>query len=171
MADWVPEHGRFAEPDEAAIAAAVAQAEIPFSVPGGDIAALRERLYDLMWEEAGILRDRASLGRALDGLAELDHALDRTGVATQERAFNLTWHDWLNLKSLVLLSRAIATAALAREESRGAHYRADFPATKSPEDLAFSRVTLAGNEIALDWEKVRFTRVKPGETLLKSDAA
>ena len=171
MAAWVPEHGRFAEPDEAAIAAAVARAETPFGAPGGDIAALRERLYDLMWEEAGILRDRASLGRALDALAEIDRSLDRTGVATQERAFNLTWHDWLNLKSLVLVSRAIAGAALAREESRGAHFRTDFPTSKPPDDLAYCRARLAKSEIALDWQPVRFTRVKPGETLLRNDAA
>ena len=171
VAAWVPEHGRFAEPDEAAIAAAIARAGTPFGAPGGDIAALRERLYDLMWEEAGILRDRASLSRALDALAEIDRSLDGTGVATQEREFNLTWHDWLNLKSLVLVSRAIVAAALAREESRGAHYRTDFPTSKAPDDLAYCRVRLAKGEIALDWQPVRFTRVKPGETLLKSDAA
>ena len=124
-----------------------------------------------MWEEAGILRDRASLSRALDALAEIDRSLDRTGVATLERKFNLTWHDWLNLKSLVLVSRAIAAAALAREESRGAHYRTDFPTSKPPDDLAYCRVRLAKGEIALDWQPVHFTRVKPGETLLRNDAA
>ena len=171
MAAWVPENGRFEEPDEAALSAAAVAAEIPFAAPAGDIAALRERLYDLMWEDAGILRDSASLGRALHDLAELDHTLARTGVATQERAFNLTWHDWLNLKSLILVSRAIATAALAREESRGAHFRADFPASKPAGDVAFCRVRLVGEEIVPNFESVRFTRVKPGETLLKSHAA
>jgi fumarate reductase flavoprotein subunit len=171
MAAWVPEHGRFAEPDDVEIAAAVSRAEAPFKSPAGDIPALREQLYDLMWEDVGILRDRASLRRALGTLGDIDARLDRAGVATQERAFNLTWHDWLNLKSLILVSRAIAVAALAREESRGAHYRTDFPATKPPPDLSYSRVRLANGELVLDWQPVQFTRVKPGETLLRNDAA
>jgi fumarate reductase flavoprotein subunit len=171
MAAWVPEHGRFAEPNDAEIAAAVSRAETPFKSTAGDIPALREQLYDLMWEDVGILRDRASLQRALGTLGDIDARLDRVGVATQERAFNLTWHDWLNLRSLILVSRAIATAGLAREESRGAHYRTDFPATTAPGDLTYSRVKLSGGDIALDWQPVRFTRVKPGESLLRNDAA
>ncbi len=171
MAGWVPEHGRFAEPDETEIARQIGRAETPFRSPAGDIAALREEFYDLMWEDVGILRDEAGLTRALGTLVDLDARLDRVGVATQERAFNLTWHDWLNLRSLILVSRAIATAALAREDSRGAHYRADFPRTKPPIDLAYSCVTLGSSDLALAWEKVCFTRVKPGETLLTDDAA
>jgi len=171
MAAWVPEHGRFAEPDEAEIASAISRVEAPFRAAAGDIAALREELYDLMWEDVGILRDRASLERALGTLGDIDTRLDRAGVATQERAFNLTWHDWLNLKSLIIVSRAIAAAALARDESRGAHYRTDFPATKPPEDLTYSCVRLVNGEIALDWQPVQFIRVKPGETLLRNDAA
>ena len=171
MAAWVPGQGRFAEPDEAEIAALRAHAETPFHAPAGDIASLRDALYELMWEDVGIMRDRASLARALGVLADLDARLDRAGVATQERTFNLTWHDWLNLKSLILASQAIATAALAREESRGAHYRTDYPTIRPPEHLSYSRVSLDGNELQLAWAPVRFTRVKPGETLLEDDAA
>jgi fumarate reductase flavoprotein subunit len=45
--------------------------------------------------------------------------------------YNLTWHDWLNLDSLVAVSRAICASAAARNESRGAHHREDFPARAS----------------------------------------
>jgi fumarate reductase flavoprotein subunit len=172
MADWVPAEGRWHEPDEAEIAGAVARCRVPLEAPSADIAALREELYDLMWQDVGILRDRAGLERAQGLLAELDARLDRTGVATQDLAFNLTWHDWLNLKSLVLVSRAIAAAALAREESRGAHFRTDFPDTRPPQDgLASTAVRLAGGEVAVGWEPVRFTRVRPGESLLAPAAA
>ena len=53
-------------------------------------------------------------------------------------AANLTWHDWLNLESLVDISRVITVSALARENSRGAHFREDFP---EPGDLHASRYT------------------------------
>ena len=64
-----------------------------------------------------------------------------TGVADADRRFNLTWHDWLNLRSLCEISRVIALAALKRENSRGAHFRSDFP---EPGDFATSTFTVAG---------------------------
>jgi fumarate reductase flavoprotein subunit len=166
MAAWVPEHGRWREPDAEALAAGLAAVEAPLRAPPGDIEAIRERLHDLMWEDAGIFRDAAGLARAADGLDELDAALDRTGVAGGDLAFNLTWHDWLNLKSLVLVSRAIVVAAAGREESRGAHFRSDFPEMRPPDDLAFTSVTLDDGTLRLGWGKVRFTRVAPGQSLL-----
>ncbi len=62
------------------------------------------------------------------------------GVPDGDRAFNLTWHDWLNLRSLVEVSKVIAMAALKRENSRGAHFREDFP---DEGDLATSTYTVA----------------------------
>jgi len=171
MAAWVPEHGRFREPDEIAITAAIAACRVPLDRPQADIGALRERLYELMWDDVGVFRDESGLRRAEGALVELDEELDRTGIAGDTLAFNLTWHDWLNLKSLILVSRAINAAALAREESRGAHFRSDFPATAPDDTLAFTKVRLEGRTIALDWEKVRFTRVRPGETVNGADAA
>jgi len=171
MGAWVPKHGAFRDPDETAIEEAVSYCRAPLARPPGDLESIRERLYERMWEDVGILRDAASLKRGQATLDELDRELDAVGVAGDTLAYNLTWHDWLNLKNLVLVSRAIAAAALAREDSRGAHYRSDFPETS---DLATSRyicVRLDGNTIAVDARPVRFTRVKPGETLLKDAAA
>jgi fumarate reductase flavoprotein subunit len=171
MAAWVPEHGRFREPDGAAIAVAISACRLPLGRPQGDIGALRERLYELMWEDVGIFRDASGLRCAEGALVELDEELDRTGIAGDTLAFNLTWQDWLNLKSLILVSHAITSAALGREESRGAHFRSDFPATSPDDGLAFTKVKLEGRTIALDWEKVRFTRVRPGERLRDANAA
>ena len=92
--------------------------------------------------------------------------LARTGVADGDRAFNLSWHDWLNLESLIAVSRAIAAAALAREDSRGAHFREDHP---QPGDLATSSyivVQQRGPELGIRRERVRFTRVAPGQTVI-----
>ncbi len=86
-------------------------------------------------------------------------------------AFNLTWHDWLNLKNLLLVSKSIRAAAVAREDSRGAHYRSDFPEVR---DLANSRyvcVNWRDGGFEVSTRPVQFTRVKPGETLLKETAA
>jgi fumarate reductase flavoprotein subunit len=165
MARWVK--GRpFAQPDADAIAVAMAACEKPFrSSKPTDLEALRERLYDVMWEKVGILRDAAGLESALEELRSIDAALDGASVGGG-RTFNLTWHDWLNLRSLTAVSRVIAAAALARRNSRGAHFRSDFPEEGALEDSRYT--SFQGGALAM--KPVAFTRVRPGQSLLK-DAA
>jgi fumarate reductase flavoprotein subunit len=132
----------------------------------GDIESIREALYRVMWDDVGILRDAKGLARANDRLAELLARLRATGVADADLRYNLTWHDWLNLESLIVVSQSICAAALARTDSRGAHFREDYPETGSLESSAFSRVRQAGEAFAVDWRPVTFTRVRPGESLV-----
>ncbi|MBI3113559.1 MAG: FAD-binding protein [Rhodospirillales bacterium] len=171
LAKWTPKHGKFRDPDETTIAAAEAECLKPLANPPGNLEDVRERLAQLMWDDAGIIRDRASLGRALNGLDELDKALDGVGVAGDDLAYNLAWHDWLNLKNLILVSKVIAAAALARDDSRGAHWRADFPATGDLETSTFTSARLVGGKIDVAMRPVKFTRVRPGESLIKESAA
>ena len=168
MAAWVDSNGEWRAPDLVAAERAIAASEAPFRVSPGNPEAVREALLDCMWDDVGILREGAGLRRAIDRLSELDAELDRTGVDGKHRDYNMSWHDWLNLKSLIAVSRVVATAALARENSRGAHFREDFP---SAGDLATSTFTVArqrGAAIEIAHEPVRFMRVKPGESLVGS---
>ena len=170
IAEWVRRHGEFHEPDAAAIEKAIASATAPLDKPAGDLDAIRERLYDLMWDDVGIIRDAAGLKRAEGALDELETRLAATGVEGGSLAFNLAWHDWLNLKNLIFVSQSIRFAAAAREDSRGAHFRSDFPDTR---DLANSRYTCVSwkeGRFDIATRPVAFTRVKPGETLLKETA-
>jgi fumarate reductase flavoprotein subunit len=121
-----------------------------------------------MWDDVGIIRDAASLNRSAGLLDELDARLDQTGVDASTLAFNLTWHDWMNLKNLLLVSQSIRFAAMAREDSRGAHYREDFPEVRDLENSSFTCVTLSDGKFSAATKPVQFTRVKPGESLLKA---
>jgi fumarate reductase flavoprotein subunit len=170
LSAWLKAYGAYHEPDVAAIDAAVARCRAPLARPPGDINAIREQLYDLMWDEVGILRNAAGLRRAEEALDELDARLDEIGVPAGELAFNLTWHEWLNLKSLILVSKAIRFAAMAREDSRGAHFREDFPEVRDLENSRFTAVTLHETGFDISMQPVHFTRVRPGETLLKESA-
>lgn len=114
----------------------------------------------------GILRDAPGLQRALGTLDALDARLSRTGVADGDRSFNLSWHDGLNLRSLIAVSRVIATSALAREDSRGAHFREDHPDTGVLSGSTFIVITQQDGALQISREPVRFTRVAPGETIL-----
>ena len=92
---------------------------MPFARKAGDLNGLRERLLDAMWDDVGVIRDAAGLQRGLDKLDAIEAELLSIGVADGDRAFNLTWHDWLNLRSLVEISKVITLAALqAREQPR-----------------------------------------------------
>jgi fumarate reductase flavoprotein subunit len=170
MPAWLKGHGAFQEPDAAAIEAAVAACRAPLARTAGDLVEIRERLYDLMWEDVGIIRDAASLARGAGALDELEAQLDATGVDGANLAFNLTWHDWLNLKNLILVSKSIRFAATAREDSRGAHYRSDFPEVRDLDNSRYTCVTWTQDRFEIATRPVEFTRVKPGETLLKEGA-
>ncbi|HEY4373436.1 MAG TPA: FAD-binding protein [Burkholderiales bacterium] len=170
MAAWIAQEGKLREADEAAITASIAEHDAPFAKPSGDINAIREALYDLMWDDVGISRTAESLKRGQVKLAELRAQLDKIGVADVDRAYNLTWHDWLNLANLIRVSQVITTAALSRENSRGAHFRADFPDTGDLPSSTYTVVRMRGEEIELTREPVQFTRVRPGESLLKAAA-
>jgi fumarate reductase flavoprotein subunit len=167
MPGWVKAHGAFSEPDKDAIDAAVAVCRAPFAKPAGTLADIRDKLYNLMWDEVGIVRDAASLARCAGALDELEAQLDATGVDGSNLAFNLTWHDWMNLKNLILVSKSIRNAAVAREDSRGAHYRADFPDVRDLENSRFTSVTWREGQFDCTTKPVVFTRVKPGASLLK----
>ncbi|HEY2863010.1 MAG TPA: FAD-binding protein [Casimicrobiaceae bacterium] len=171
MAVWVAREGVFRNADTVAIQAALDRAEKPFGCgKETDLDAMRERLFTTMWDDAGIVRDNAGLERAAGTLVAVASELAAFSLpaGARERAFNLCWHDWLNLRSLVDVSRAIVAAAAARCESRGAHFRTDHPHTADLAASAYTRVRGRDGTLTVDAVPVRFTRVKPGESLLAS---
>jgi fumarate reductase flavoprotein subunit len=127
---------------------------------------LRKQLQEAMWDEVGVMRTEAGLKRGLGRIAEISDALGDVGVAADNLAFNLIWHDWLNLRSLCDISEVITKAALARENSRGAHYREDFPDAGAMEDSYFTVARQVDGAVDVGREDVQFTIVRPGETVL-----
>jgi len=168
MAAWVKDEN-LGDPDASAVEKAVQSCEPRPSKAHGSLEPLREKLYETMWQKVGIIRDEAGLRAALADLNSLEEELDRTGIAGGNRAFNLTWQDWLNLKSLAQVSRAIAQAALARTDSRGAHFREDYPEAGPLESSAFTSSRMSNENLEISLKPVSFTRVRPGETLLVRD--
>jgi fumarate reductase flavoprotein subunit len=166
MARAVRLEGSLADPDLAAIERGLARAYGPLGKPSKDLGAIREALFDAMWTDVGILRDAEGLARGAATLAGLAEAVERSGAPDGDRRYDLTWMDRLNLENLIAASRVICAAAQAREDSRGAHFREDFPETS---DLAASRYTVvrqSGEAIGVTTEPVAFTRVRPGQSLL-----
>jgi len=119
---------------------------------GPNTAEMVETLRATMADDVGPLRDAARLTHALERIAELSRALgDRpSGEGT---AFDLRRLEWFDLRNMLLVARVVAATALAREESRGAHQREDFPAT------------------APDWRVNQVVRWRDGQLALARSAA
>ena len=158
------------EPDNTVLEKELARAIHPLSRPPQLVHPLRKQLQDLMWDEVGVIRTKFGMKRGLTGIKEVSDALLDVGVASDNLAFNLTWHDWLNLRSLCDVSEIITKAGIARENSRGAHHRSDFPDAGRMEVSEFTVAKLEGSEVKVSREPVKFTLVRPGETLLPADA-
>jgi succinate dehydrogenase/fumarate reductase flavoprotein subunit len=160
MADWVV--GRpLPQPSRAHVAAAVAGVSAPLGRSEGSehLYALQARLRHVMWEHVGLVRAGDGLKLALteieDIAGRLEHVAVRGGAA-----YNLAWQDWLNLQSQATAAWLIARSALERTESRGSHYRRDFPTTAG-EPVAVLADFADGAAPKVWTEPVRYTRVKP----------
>jgi fumarate reductase flavoprotein subunit len=163
--------GFFRDPDEAVLQAEIDRARQPLAKKPEKIHPLRNKLMETMWDDIGVIRDANSIQRGLDRLGQIQADLVTLGVADANLAFNLTWHDWLNLQSLVEVSQVIGKAALARENSRGAHFREDFPEVGDLDGSTFTVARLGGDVVDVQQERVAFTIVRPGESLLKDGEA
>ncbi|AGW93498.1 L-aspartate oxidase [Cupriavidus sp. DF5525] len=170
MAAYVSGVQHWKEPDQRVILSGIERAEYPFSKTPGAIHELRDALAQTMWDDVGVLRNEQAMRRGLDSVAAHRDALLAMGVPDGERRYNVTWHDWLNLQSLVDISRVITVSALARENSRGAHFREDFPEPGDLHSSRYTRVTADGDDIRLEMVPVKFDIVKPGTSLITGEA-
>jgi fumarate reductase flavoprotein subunit len=170
MAACVAREGRWRDPDMHVVQRGVDRAEYPFSRPAGAIHDLRDALSHTMWDDVGVLRSKAAMEHGLHSLASHRSALYAIGAPDGDRRFNLTWNDWLNLESLVDISRVITVAALAREDSRGAHFREDFPEAGELETSCYTQVRADGQDLKLEMVPVAFDIVRPGQSLIAGEA-
>jgi len=111
----------------------------PFEHEGGEGAyAVQYALQEMMQDLVGIVRQEGEMLQALDRLKELRARADRVTVGGN-RDYNAGWHTAIDLPNLLAVSEMVTLAALERKESRGAHFRDDYPA-KSDEFAQFNIV-------------------------------
>jgi succinate dehydrogenase / fumarate reductase flavoprotein subunit len=89
--------------------------------------ALHQELQETMQDLVGIIRVEPELKEALERIASLQERAKQVS-ADGGRRYNPGWHLALDLRNMLLVSQAVATAALERQESRGGHTRDDYPA-------------------------------------------
>jgi len=135
---------------------------------------LRRELGRVAWDRLGIIRSAESLAAAGSDLDRIEEALADVPVA-RDLAGDAMLNERLNVENLVAVARLIRVSATLREESRGSHYREDFPAT-SVEGLC--NIFLSRGEdgsIRSQRRPVRFTRRRPeelqGDTVIPTEKA
>jgi succinate dehydrogenase / fumarate reductase flavoprotein subunit len=116
----------------------------PFNRQGGGEGPyqVEHDLQTMMQELVGIVRREEEMRRAVDGLKTLRERSRKVSV-TGNREYNPGWHTALDLQNLITVSEVVARAALERKESRGGHFRDDFP-EKDPAYGKFNIVVRRG---------------------------
>ena len=113
--------------DAAAVTSAVNDAVKPFENGNGENPyAVQSALQETMQDLVGIVRTESEMQQALSELSALKERAARAGV-TGHREYNPGWHTSIDLKNLLTVSEAITRSAIERKESRGGHFREDFP--------------------------------------------
>ncbi|HTA41639.1 MAG TPA: fumarate reductase/succinate dehydrogenase flavoprotein subunit [Bryobacteraceae bacterium] len=111
----------------------------PFNRTGGvQPFEVQHKLQDMMSDLVGIVRREEEMHRALDEIIKLDKLAETVSVAGN-REYNPGWHTALDLRNLLTVSEAVARCAIDRKESRGAHFRDDYP-NKDPEAAKYNNV-------------------------------
>jgi len=154
----------FVELPESPADAVVGQLETIRSRPSGErVSELRAALQRTMDANAQVFRTAESLSQALADVKELQRRYADVHVQDKSRQYNLDLLEAVELGFLLDLAEVVVEGALAREESRGGHFREDFP---QRDDEKFMRHTMAyrhGDEVTLDYKPVVVTRYEPME--------
>ncbi len=160
VADWVANQ-KIEEPRRDQIVEAQAKANQFFERKAGESPwILRDELGKTTWERVGIVRSGEKLKRALDEIFDLKQRLQKVSTPGG-RAFNLTWQQALDMRNMLTASDLIARSALLREDSRGAHYREDFPALDNANWLKNIYFASNGNNPSSWTDAVKLNRLKP----------
>jgi succinate dehydrogenase / fumarate reductase, flavoprotein subunit len=126
-----------------------------------NVGTLRAELQETMEVNASVMRDEEKLKIAEAKLAELRERYMRTPLMDQGTLMNTDLTESLEFGNLLDISDAVVAGALARKESRGAHYREDFPERDDANFLAHTLVHQDGGKLRVSYKPVVITKYQP----------
>lgn len=163
MARWIleapgPHLGDKSDPDEPERLNRMRQARGPERV-----AAIRADLQSLLMENCSVFREEKGLWAARKGVLELRERMGRVGLQNGSVSFDLELVEALELENMLLLAKVLVESAMGRKESRGAHFREDFPQRDDNLFLKHTLAILEGDKVRIEWKPVSITRFPPME--------
>ncbi|HEY5058752.1 MAG TPA: FAD-dependent oxidoreductase [Gaiellaceae bacterium] len=148
-------------PDRERVHASVERALGALGHNGVDPDALLIELKDVMWNDCGLVRCREGLLSGARAIEEMRDRASSLGVPGS-REWNVGWQKALDVVNQLEVAEVMVASALAREESRGAHYRVDHPTRRDDEWLRYLVASRTdGGDLELETRPVRLTRRAP----------
>jgi len=127
------------------------------------IAPVRQAFQDCMTQHCGVFRSEDSLTQGIEQVLALQHQAEQTYLDDKSKLWNTEIIEALELQNSILVGQLILTAAWKRQESRGSHYREDYP---QRDDLHFLRHTLvfySTDSIDIQYRPVKLGMFEPQE--------
>lgn len=130
---------------------------------GYSLTNLRRELATTLWLNAGPLRNANGLMQAEQDLARLDEAYAYCVIGDPSRLYNTSYAQYVELGSMLKVAHAVVKGASARQESRGSHFRTDFPKQDNAHFLRHTLISYADGSYDTAWQDVTITKYPPTE--------
>lgn len=138
-------------------------AETTSRTEGYSLPNLRHELATTLWLNAGPLRSASGLMQAEQDLSRLDEAYANCVIGDSSRLYNTSYAQYVELGSMLKVAHAVVKGASARQESRGSHFRTDFPKQDNAHFLKHTLVSYADGRYDTTWQDVAITKYPPTE--------
>lgn len=127
------------------------------------IASIRRQLQASMMDHCSVFRTEKGLSELIEEIKVLKERYKELSITDKSEAFNTELLEAIELGHMLTLAEVIATSALQRTESRGAHYREDYPNRDDENWLKHSFAFLTEKGVSFKYKPVKITRFKPEE--------
>jgi succinate dehydrogenase / fumarate reductase flavoprotein subunit len=124
---------------------------------------IRNEMKEVMMAKCGVFRDEEKLKSCIATIQALKERYKKGKVTDKGQLFNTEVYEIIELGNMLEMAEIISTAALAREESRGGHYRTDFPKRDDQDFLKHTLVYPGEGALELKYKPVVITRYQPKE--------
>jgi len=124
---------------------------------------IRNEMKEVMMTQCGVFRDEEKLKACIETLQGLQERFKKGKVTDKGKLFNTEIYEIMELGNMLGMARLIATAALQRQESRGGHFRTDFPKRNDEKFLHHSMVYDSPDGLVIKTKPVVITKYQPEE--------
>lgn len=128
---------------------------------GSNAIQLKRQIQKLSWENIGVVRQGQWIENALKEIDQLKKECSQIAVQTKTRIYNREWLDALQVRNMIEVAEMVARGALMRTESRGVHYRKDFPVTDNDQWLKNIIFRQVNDNMQLTTRPVKITKFEP----------
>ncbi|AWR98852.1 succinate dehydrogenase flavoprotein subunit [Metallosphaera hakonensis] len=122
---------------------------------------IQNKLRQVMWDDVGIFRNEDLLKSGLSEVEKMRTQVKEMYVTDKSKVYNTEFFNALELRNMMDLAVVISKAALVRTESRGAHFRTDYPERDDKNWLKHTIAYLKGNQVEIGYKPVTLTRWQP----------